>query len=382
MPTLNPELYTIAWIAPLEIEARAALSLFDKVHDGDFPLARGSDYVFHAGTVRNHNVVLATLPPGQSYGTATAGALAGQVKMFFPNLWFGLLVGVAAGLPNLSQSPPRDIRLGDVLVALPEGDRAGLVAYELGKDVGEDNIQLLFHGHALARTETIVRSAIGKIKLRGSNAFLSYYQQIKDEKHANGTFIDPGQDQDILYELDEVVSRPLRPESQRTKVWYGPIGSGEKLIENSRRRDELRDQLNIIGLEMGAAGTMNTIPVGVIRGVCDYADSHRNEDWQPYAAAMAAAYAKTILNTIQPKKVHHSHFVVPLGQNTDLVRRASILDQLLQRIPPTANLNDYQLTAIEGRGDVGKTQVALETADWVRDEYPDCSIYSVSFENA
>lgn len=60
--------------------------------------------MFNAGTVCGHHAVLATLPPGQPYGTGSAGALAGQVKMFFPNLWFGLLVGVAAGLPNLTVS--------------------------------------------------------------------------------------------------------------------------------------------------------------------------------------------------------------------------------------------------------------------------------------
>ncbi|KAL6406440.1 putative nacht and wd domain protein [Ilyonectria robusta] len=267
MPSLDPALYTIAWIAPLEIEARAALCLFDKVHDGDFPLARGSDYVFNAGTVCGHHIVLATLPPGQPYGTGSAGALAGQVKMFFPNLWFGLLVGVAAGLPNFSRSPPRDIRLGDVLVALPEGDSAGLIAYELGKEVGENTVQLLYGGHVLAKTETVIQSAIGKIKLKApkdADVFLPYYQRIQDEEHANGF--------------------------------------GEKLMRDATRRNELRDQHGIIGLEMEAAGTMNTILVGVIRGVCDYADSYKNKEWQLYAAAMAAAYAKAVLNIIQPKK--------------------------------------------------------------------------------
>ena len=56
------------------------------------------------------------------------------MKKFFPNQWFGLRVGVAAGLPNLSRIPPRDFRLGDVLVALSEGDIAGLVGYDLCKE--------------------------------------------------------------------------------------------------------------------------------------------------------------------------------------------------------------------------------------------------------
>lgn len=54
---------------------------------------------------------------------------------------------------------------------------------------------------------------------------------------------------------------------------------------------------------MEAAGTMNRIPVSVIRGVCDYGDGHKNKDWQPYAAAMAAAYAKAVLYEILPTPV-------------------------------------------------------------------------------
>ena len=62
---------------------------------------------------------------------------------------------------------------------------------------------------------------------------------------------------------------------------------------------------------MEAAGTMNRIPVGVIRGVCDYGDEHKNKEWQPYAAAMAAAYAKAVLCEIRPKKIIRTKLVSP-----------------------------------------------------------------------
>ncbi|KAH7141582.1 hypothetical protein B0J13DRAFT_411158, partial [Dactylonectria estremocensis] len=166
-----------------------------------FPLARGSDYVFNASTVYGHYVVLATLPPGQSYGTGSAGALASQVKMIFPNLWFGLLVGVAAGLPNLSRSPPQDIRLSDVLIALPQGNSARLIAYELGKEVGENTVQLLYSGHMLLKMKTVIRSAIGKIELKApkdADVFFPHYQRIQDEEHANSTSVHPGQDRDAI----------------------------------------------------------------------------------------------------------------------------------------------------------------------------------------
>jgi nucleoside phosphorylase len=54
---------------------------------------------------------------------------------------------------------------------------------------------------------------------------------------------------------------------------------------------------------MEAAGLMNNFPCAVIRGICDYADSHKNKLWQPYAAATAAAYAKYLLSQIDPIEV-------------------------------------------------------------------------------
>ncbi|KAI6518394.1 hypothetical protein MCOR16_009020 [Pyricularia oryzae] len=115
-----------------------------------------------------------------------------------------------------------------------------------------------------------------------------------------------GHDYDKLYTTGEdggetVVDRALRPISQRIRVWYGRIGFGEKLVKDARKRDQLRDEYDFIGFEMEAAGTMNRIPVGVIRGVCDYGDLHKNKRWQPYAAAMAAAYAKAVLAAIPAK---------------------------------------------------------------------------------
>lgn len=308
MPVLNPAHYTVAWIAPLEIEARAALLLLDNRHPGGFPLSRGDDYIFLPGDVCGHNTIIATLPAGQEYGTGSAAAIASQVKKCFPNLWFGLLVGVAAGLPNFSRTPPLDIRLGDVLVSLPEGDSPALVAYDLGKETDQNGFQPLRGGHVLSSTEAVVRSAIGRIKLEAPNdatLFLHYFEKVKDEEHSDGSFVDPGQENDLYYDVgNDGVERPRqrqpRPGSKRTRVWYGPLGSGDKLMKNARKRNELRDRYNIIGLEMEAAGTMNRIAVGVIRGVCDYGDEHKNKQWQPYAAAMAAAYAKAVLAHITP----------------------------------------------------------------------------------
>lgn len=43
---------------------------------------------------------------------------------------------------------------------------------------------------------------------------------------------------------------------------------------------------------------MDELPSLVIRGICDYCDSHKNKRWQGYAALTAAAYAKALLSVV------------------------------------------------------------------------------------
>jgi hypothetical protein len=82
----RPENYTVAWIAPLEIETQAALHMLDERHEGGFPVNRGDDCILYAGKMCGHNIMIATFPAGQEYGTGSAAALASQIKRFFPNL--------------------------------------------------------------------------------------------------------------------------------------------------------------------------------------------------------------------------------------------------------------------------------------------------------
>jgi nucleoside phosphorylase len=54
---------------------------------------------------------------------------------------------------------------------------------------------------------------------------------------------------------------------------------------------------------MEAAGLMSDFPCLVIRGICDYSDSHKNKAWQEYAAATAAAFAKELLQFVSAKQL-------------------------------------------------------------------------------
>lgn len=68
-------------------------------------------------------------------------------------------------------------------------------------------------------------------------------------------------------------------------------------------RDRLAADTNILCFGVEAAGLLNQFPCLVIRGICDYSDSHRSKDSQGYAAMAAAVYAKDLLYHIPPIRV-------------------------------------------------------------------------------
>lgn len=65
-------------------------------------------------------------------------------------------------------------------------------------------------------------------------------------------------------------------------------------MRNGVQRDDLAGVDKILCFEMEAAGALNDFPCLVVRGISDYSDSHKNDKWYGYAAAVAAAYAREL----------------------------------------------------------------------------------------
>lgn len=99
------------------------------------------------------------------------------------------------------------------------------------------------------------------------------------------------------------------PKTTNIGFHYGLIASGNQVIKDALVRNKLYDDLckdlnaEVLCVEMEAAGLMNDFPCLVIRGICDYADSHKNDAWQDYAACVAAAFAKALLTILPATEV-------------------------------------------------------------------------------
>ncbi|KAF7539653.1 hypothetical protein G7054_g1964 [Neopestalotiopsis clavispora] len=315
----DPDKYTVGWITAITREFIAAKAFLDEEHEGPRNISRHDNNNYTLGRIGKHNVVIAILPDGD-YGTASAASTARDLLHSFPNIRIGLMVGIGGGAPTMKN----DIRLGDIVVSMPQNGYGGVFQFDFGKTIQYQEFQAT---RLLDQPPIVLRAAVNKLKaeyaVRGHciqedvQAALNSWPRLRrgynqpdpatdrlyraDIVHPPGSeapcYISCGNDADLL------VSRCERDISDFPTIHYGLIASANQLMKDADIRDKLAHEKNVLCFEMEAAGLMNHYPCLVIRGICDYSDTHKNKQWQGYAAMTAAAYAKDILNNIRPSKI-------------------------------------------------------------------------------
>lgn len=330
-PRLEPHEYAVGWISALPIEYAAAAEMLDEEHEPP-DLQHNDSNLYTLGRIKDHNIVIACLPAGV-IGLASAANVATCLANRFPNVRMGLMVGVGGGVP----SDNMDIRLGDVVISQPGNGHGGVVQYDMGKRLPNGKFQDTSH---LDKPPKLLLEALTQVRsnhIREQSAFSNYLSKLEQKRTFKREKAGPDRLFESTYQHNggptcarcddqKLVKRDPRSEDEAVCFHYGTIASANSLIRDGAERDSICRDLggNILCFEMEAAGLMNTFPCLVIRGICDYADSHKNKTWQSYAAATAAAYAKEILSVIPPKHVadlapikgtlhHHSIHVVSLS---------------------------------------------------------------------
>ncbi|EWC47641.1 hypothetical protein DRE_03261 [Drechslerella stenobrocha 248] len=295
--------YTVGWICAIPIEKTAAIAVLDEVHKPlRVPATDTNSYTL--GRLGEHNVAIACLPSGH-YGTVPAAAVAINMRNSFPAIRFGLMVGIGGGVPSASN----DIRLGDIVVSQPSGDSGGVIQYDFGKTIEKGRF---VHTGSLNSPPTVLLSALSALQAIILGSTISTI--VQDGEQQDDRFFYPGPTADQLFHSDydhvpgvgrqvdtcrqcssaQVVSRPERTYDD-PHIHYGLIASGNQVMKHGKTRDRIANETGVLCFEMEAAGLMNNFPCLVVRGICDYSDSHKNKRWQPYAALVAAAYAKEVL---------------------------------------------------------------------------------------
>lgn len=312
----DPTKYTVGWICALPVEYIAAQELLDEEHEKPNFVSPNDSNDYTLGEMGEHNVVIAVLPDGE-YGTASAANVATNMLNSFHNVKIGLMVGIGGGVP----SERHDIRLGDIVVSAPRGGEGGVFQYDFGKSVQGQKFQ---HTRFLNQPPTMLRTAMTGIQAqyerKGHQLEETIQTILENSPRIRRRYKRPESSTDRLFRPDvihspgdcaicaddpsKLVLRHERGEEEdNPTVHYGLVASGNGLMKDALLRDILAAEKDVLCFEMEAAGLMNSFPCLVIRGICDYSDSHKNKEWQGYAAIVAAAYTKDLLQRIPLNKV-------------------------------------------------------------------------------
>ncbi|KAF5240211.1 hypothetical protein FOXYS1_15468, partial [Fusarium oxysporum] len=307
----STEDYTIGWICALQEEYEAACRMLDDEFEGPETSDANDNNTYVFGRISEHKVVIGCLPDGR-YGISSAAVVARDMVRSFPSLKFALMVGIGGGAPT----PDRDIRLGDVVVSVPQGTLGGVIQYDFGKRLSNGRFQ---QTSQLNSPPEVLLGVIPEMRRRHNDPRkpdrvlehlklmedMPEYQRPAEDRLYRAVYEHQGGINCASCATKELEERPLRVTKRAVTVHYGIIASANSVMKNAEERDKYaRDpELNVLCFEMEAAGLMNNFPCLVIRGICDYSDSHKNDEWHKYAALAAAAYARELLHVLKPRKV-------------------------------------------------------------------------------
>jgi nucleoside phosphorylase len=337
--------FHIAIICALPIESDAVEALFDEFWEEDeqYGKAPGDPNSYTLGRIGQHNVVLAYMP---GMGKGASASLAASFRSSFPRIILGLVVGICGGVPH-GASHGDEILLGDVIVS------TGVVQFDFGRQFSDGVVRKDTLQDNLGRPNPEIRAFLNKMQGWRARRELrkrisEYVTEICSKVEFEGwRYIGPNEDklyqatyrhkhQDATVctvcahcadEEDAVCDTALKlscaqvqcddsqlvpreridqlrqssltteqvKEALKPAVHFGLMASGDVVMKSGSHRDRIAAKDNVIAFEMEGAGVWDNFPTVVIKGVCDYADSHKNKGWQRDAAATAAACAKALL---------------------------------------------------------------------------------------
>ncbi|KAJ5703189.1 kinesin light chain [Penicillium malachiteum] len=347
-PTDRSEFGT-AIICALTLEADAIEALFDETYDKFgrvYGKQSGDTDLYITGRIGQHNIVLCYLP---GIGIGSAASAAANLQVSYTRIHLALVVGICGAVPF--PSPSTEIILGDIIIS------DSVIQYDFGRQYPDGFRQKSDVKEVLGRPSQEIRALLAALKGRRTRRELEaqIYEHLQFLAEEEDVWRHPGLVHDVLFEAsyhhkhrqqrpgatcicfdptptfgmlcDEAVMKDCNTlgckGNQITRrrcginstikpcVHIGSLASANTVMKCGEHRDRIAEREGVIGFEMEGAGVWDSVPCIIIKGVCDYADSHKNKLWQDYAAATAASCAKAFLGywtprTTEGKLVHSS----------------------------------------------------------------------------
>jgi nucleoside phosphorylase len=332
--------FEVGIICALPLEYDAVSYILDEFWDEDgdqYGRAVGDPNSYTTGRMGHYNVVLALLP---HMGKANAASAAASMRASYSGLRLVILVGICGAVPYGRGS---EILLGDVVISKT------VIQYDLGRQYADQFIRKDTLEDNLGRLNKDVRNLITtfqtdrgidwlekravyvlqqlQAKVAQTKRRKKYdYPGVSSDKLFESTYrhkhhvsldcicgdcfsdVDPvcevalgsscadlGCDEKHLVMRERLAARQYERDVHELAVHIGAVASGDKVVKSAVYRDRISSETGVLAFEMEGAGLWDEVPSIVVKGVCDYADSHKHKGWQHFAAATAASVSKAIL---------------------------------------------------------------------------------------
>ncbi|KAL6887047.1 hypothetical protein GGI43DRAFT_426073 [Trichoderma evansii] len=336
-PPASRDEFEVALVCSLPLEYDAVSLLFDQFWDengNQYGRAIGDPNTYTTGRFGNFDVVLVLLP---NTGNISAASATASLRSSYPELRLVILTGICAGVP--SSNTGDEVLLGDVIIS------KAVIQYDYGGQYPDDFAVKDTTEDSLGRPDKNIRSLVAvletarereRVKKRAA-VFLEHIQDLPPGGiHRKGnTYQYPGAASDVLFEayyrhkhhtspqclcaqcheysdpvcdesrdlvcdvlgcnekhviprqrLDikrELEHQERNKEAQMPSVFIGRFGSSEKILKSGEHCDWIAKRYG------------DKLPCIIIKSIFNYADSHKNNRWQNFAAATAASVAKSLV---------------------------------------------------------------------------------------
>jgi len=295
----------IGWISALPIEILVAETMLDEPIEPAVAFSpTNNKYTYGrikiAGTKAYHIVAIAQLPLSTT-GKVSAATVAKDMRRTFSNLKFSIMIGVASGIWTAEM----DVRLGNIVVGVPDNNGSGIIQYDRDRAVKER--EFVQRGN-LNKAPDLLRSAAAILRRKHLRMLENFGSHMDNEgvmryahRQDGHNFISAAYVHHGGISCENCNEIHLRDRFHRTdlahRVHYEAIASGDQIIKDVTFAERIQRTHNVICFEIEAAG-LDVFPCLVVRGISDHADIHKNQDWHAYAAGAAAAYAKELLSVV------------------------------------------------------------------------------------
>lgn len=428
---LNEQDVKIAIICALPLEAEAIDTLFDHHSDelvNTCGLSSSDPNSYTFGHMGLYRVVLVHMP---SMGKVAAANVSANLNISFPGIQLAFVVGICGGVPSASND---EMILGDVVVS------SGVVEYDFGRHYDDGlHTKREIHNPQQALSSRLAKIQMSRIrgslelkmsshldrvtrKIQGSNypgakedrLFLPTYRHKHRGHDARCSCTASDTDSGItcgraclencrLTGCDGTLvhRKRLSVDNPKPMIHFGLIASASIVMKSGVIRDKIARDLNVVAFEMEGCGVWANLPTLVVKGVSDYADSHKSKSWQRYAAATAAATARTLIDhwgsiwtteaiampqpvlshsdmvdaSVGPDPGQQDHFILPFSRNSGFVGRSEQLNMLEDMF---VSRKFSSRAAVFGLGGIGKSSLALEFLYRTRSQNPKLSVFWIT----